>query len=169
MPVTVQTAKTATPPPVKKTVASKPNVADVNKIQAEREEGINGLFQVAGAIAMVTGQWADAGAFAMHGPNVSRETAALGTRYERVGNALDALSQVGPFTAILAATMPLVLQLAANHKRIPVSKLATFGVVNPDVLEGQMRLEAQRQEYEIRKAMEAEAEALKAEQEKVSA
>jgi hypothetical protein len=143
-----------TPAPSKKTET------DVSKIQKEREDGLNGFFQVFSAISIMTGNWADAGAYTMHGPNVSRETAVLGGKYERVGNALDALSQVGPFTAILGAAMPLILQIAANHNRIPASKMASLGVVNPEILESQMKMEAQRQEMEARAAMKAESDAM---------
>lgn len=160
MALTIQSGPTAPPkkttPPPKKTPA-----IDPNKIQNEREEGLNGLFQVASAVSIMFGQWADAGAYSLHGPNVSRETATLATRYERVGNALDALSQVGPFTAILGAAMPMILQIAANHKRLPADKLANLGVVSPEVLEGQMRLETARQEMEMRKQMQAQEDAMK--------
>lgn len=142
--------KKTTPPPKKTT----PVPTEINKIQKEREDGLNGIFQVVSAISIMMGQWADAGAYNIHGPNVSRETAALGARYEKVGSALDALSQVGPFTAILGAAMPLVLQLAANHNKLPAEKLASLGVVSPEVLESQMRMEALRQEMDMRAQMD---------------
>jgi hypothetical protein len=164
MAITVQSSstpppkKTTTPPPKKPVVD--PNKAE--KLQKEREEGLNGIFQVISAVSIMTGQWADAGAFSMHGPNVSRETAILGTRYDSVGNALDTLSQVGPFTAILGAAMPLVLQILANHKKLPSEKLSSLGIVNPELLEGQMRMEAQKQALEMEQQQRREKETLDA-------
>lgn len=141
--------KSSTPPP------------NPNKIRQEREDSLNGLFQVGSAILIATNQWADAGAISAHGPNVSRETAKIAERYEKVGNALDALAQVGPFTALLGAVMPMLIQIAANHGRIPAEKVAAFGIKDPRVLESEMRMEARRQAFAYQQAVAEQEHAMR--------
>lgn len=149
-------------PPKTRSATSRVTVPkiDPEKIQREREEAVQGVFQILGAVCVMTGQLADAAAFRIHGPNVSHETAALSSRYEKVGNVLDSLSQVGPFTAILTATIPLFVQLAANHKRISPEKAAAFGAKTPAHLDGMMRAELAREQLEYERAMKAEEAAM---------
>lgn len=129
---------------------------DPDKVQNEREQAVAGLFQIASAICVATGQLADAGAINMHGAAVSHETAVLASRYDKVGAVLDGLAQVGPFTAILTAAMPLFIQIAANHNRISPDKAVAFGGKHPSILEGQMRLEMRRQQLEYERMVQAE-------------
>lgn len=142
-------------PPPKKTAISapkKPVAADnPEKVRQEREYALNGIWTAAAAFCMMGNQWADAGAISQHGPGVSKEAAALSLKYEKVGNALDALANVSPFANLLGAVMPLVMQIAANHKMVPAQALAGIGVKDPGVLESQMRVEAQRQVFEYQK------------------
>ena len=129
---------------------------DPEKVQNEREQAVAGLFQIASAICLATGQLHDAGAINLHGPAIAHESAVLSTRYEKVGAVLDGLAQVGPFTAILAATMPLIIQIAANHNRIAPEKAVAFGGKHPSILEGQMRMEMRRQQMEYEQMMRSE-------------
>lgn len=147
----------STPPPRTRqasSAAKKPAAPSPTKVREEREEALNGIFQMFSFGLTMANQWADAGALAIHGPNVSRETVKLGEKYEWIGNGIDALAHVGPFTAILGAVMPLALQIAANHKRIPAEKVAALGVKDPAILESEMRMEAQRQAYAYRAEVE---------------
>lgn len=145
---------TTTTPPPKKTISTpkKPiTVENPDKIRQDREDALNGLWTAAAAFCMMGNQWADAGAISAHGPNVSREAAALSLKYEKVGNALDALANISPFANLIGAVMPMVMQIAANHKMVPAQALAGIGVKDPGVLESQMRVEAQRQVVEYQK------------------
>ena len=149
MPISATTA-----PPPKKTISApkKPiTVENPDKIRQDREDALNGLWTAAAAFCMMGNQWADAGAISLHGPNVSKEAAALSLKYEKVGNALDALANVSPFANLIGAVMPMVMQIAANHKMVPAQALAGIGVKDPGVLESQMRVEAQRQVVEYQK------------------
>lgn len=154
-------------PPPKKTANAtikKPVAGDnPEKIAKDREDALNGLWSAAAAFCMMGNQWADAGAISAHGPNVSKEAAALSLKYEKVGNALDALANVSPFANLLGAVMPMVMQLAANHKMVPAQALAGIGVKDPSVLESAMRVEAQRQAVEYQKMAAAEKANLEAE------
>jgi hypothetical protein len=143
MPINATTA-----PPPKRTISApkKPiTVENPDKIRQDREDALNGIWAAAAAFCMMGNQWADAGAISTHGPNVSKEAAALSLKYEKVGNALDALANVSPFANLLGAVMPMVMQIAANHKMVPAQALTGIGVKDPGVLESQMRVEAQRQ------------------------
>lgn len=144
------------PPPRKSPPKPKSAAPNPAKIRDEREEAVNGIFQMVSVGLVVANQWADAGAIEMHGPNVSRETVKLAEKYEKVGNAIDALASVGPFTAIIGAVMPLVLQIAANHKKLPSEKLGALGVKDPRVLESEMRMTAQRQANEYAQMVAAQ-------------
>lgn len=134
------------------------------KILKSREEAVNGIFQVGQLVCILSKNWADAGAIETHAPNVSRETAALGARYEKVGTTLDALAQVGPFTAIIGAVVPLILQIATNHNKIPADKVASFGVVSPEVLETQAKMQMQRMQYEMLMIQRQQEQAMRQEQ-----
>src|SRR5882757_7282010 len=108
--------KRPSPPPAKAAAKSKPSPTMQAK-RNTREEGVNGLFQLATGLCMMTGQHADAQAFAMHGPNIAPEIAAIAEDYDKVGEAIDKLVAVGPFAGLLTAVLPLALQLAVNHGR----------------------------------------------------
>jgi hypothetical protein len=154
-------------PPPKKTAISAPKkpvtVDNPEKTRQDREDALNGLWTAAAAFCMMGNQWADAGAISQHGPNVSKEAAALSLKYEKVGNALDALANVSPFANLIGAVMPMVMQIAANHKMVPAQALAGIGVKDPGVLESQMRVEAQRQVVEYQKYAAQEKANLEAE------
>lgn len=144
-----------TPPPSKRNASSTPPKKTTppdnpDQTKQDREDAVNGMWTAATMFCMMGGQWADAGAISMHGPNISREAAALSMRYEKIGNALDALANVSPFANLLGATLPLIFQLAANHKMIPAAGIP--GIKDPGVLESQMRVEQQRMAMEYAKA-----------------
>jgi hypothetical protein len=144
------------PPPAKKISAPRKPVENPDKIQQDREDALNGMWTAASAFCMMGNQWADAGAISSHGPNISKEAATLSMKYEKVGNALDALANVSPFANLIGAVLPMVMQIAANHKMVPANALAGIGVKDPGVLESQMRVEAQRQAVEYQKMAAAE-------------
>jgi hypothetical protein len=151
------------PQPPKKTTP----VENPDQTKQEREDALNGLWTAATAFCMMGGQWADAGAISIHGPGISREAAALSLKYEKIGNALDALANVSPFANLLGATLPLIFQIAANHKMIPAHGIP--GIKDPGVLESQMRVEQQRMAMEYAKMAAQEKADLEAELAKMNA
>lgn len=98
-----------------------------------RSESVNGLFQLASFGCVMVGQYADAATIAEHGPNVSREIVTLGQQNEKIGQWIDYLNQAGPYAGLITAVLPMVLQLAANHKRIDHTRVP--GLTDPRVLE----------------------------------
>lgn len=152
---------TVTPPPRKST----PKTSSAGSMRqsmktAEREEGLNGLFQIGAAITMMVGSPLDAATVVHHGPNISREAAKLAETNESFARVLDYISSAGPYAAIITVSMPLALQILVNHKRIPSEPFANFGVMPPETLSAKISAEASRQQMQLmQEAQEAEAEA----------
>lgn len=135
-----------------------------------RESGINGVGQIAQFLCQLTGQLHDAGAISMHVPNLAHESAVVAEDNEKFGKSLDRLAELGPYTALLAAALPLACQLAVNHKLLKAENMAPgSGVISPEQLTAEVRAqlaiaEAQRMEQlalgkreAIRRQKEAEA------------
>jgi hypothetical protein len=119
-------AASASPPAQEEAVASK------------RARGLMGLAQLGQGICLMTGQYADAANIGTNFPPLATELANLADEYESVAKPLDFLIQVGPFTAVIAAGMPFILQTLANHRVIKAEGMMSQGVVPPEVLRAQM-------------------------------
>lgn len=154
MPLDLTKKAAPAPPP------SKPKAKVNTSRKRAREDAINGIFQLTGAGLMMMGQVPDAAAIAQHGPNIASETASIAESNDGLGRVIDYLTSVGPYAALIAAVMPLTLQLLANHGKVPASALAQFGVIDPDVLRVQAEAEAMQmaaQAMEDAKTMQSEA------------
>lgn len=126
---------------------------------AERREAVDGAFQLAGFALIVGRQYADAGALGIHGPAISRELVDLSDKNEKIAKALDYLTEAGPYAGLIVATMPLILQVMANHGIVKAEMVATGGVVPPAALESQVKADMARQAAEALRAQhEAEAQ-----------
>lgn len=146
------------PPPVKRAAKPKPP-AEPSAKQKERETAVNGILQTASLACVMTGNVADSGALSMHGPKVAHELARVAEDNEPIGNALDYLNKVGPYTGLIVAMMPLVLQLAVNHGMGNAGMLGNMGVVAPAVLESKVKADMMRMAAEqAREQREAEAQ-----------
>lgn len=158
---------TETAPPKKSTTTRRATPAKTyaspETVRQDREDAVNGVFQLAGMVCMAFGKWADAGAINTYGPGVTTETVKLADKYESVGKSIDALAQVSPFAGLIAAVTPLVIQLAANHKMISPAQAGAMGATNPDALAQQMQIQAQRQAIQVQMALQREKEAMAAE------
>lgn len=157
MPITAAPAA----PPARKTSAP-PAKRSASKL-AEREEAIGGLGQIAQGVLIATRQYADAGAVGLHFPAIAHEVAKLADTDERIAKLVDPILQVGPYAGLLAAVMPLVMQLAANHGRV---QAGIMGTVAPDALEAQVKTAVTRAAVQAKKeqrAMEAELKRMEAE------
>jgi hypothetical protein len=108
-----------------------------------RLDAVNGVFQMVQMGCVMGGQYADAGAIGMHGEAISTEVVAIADTNPRIARAVDYLMEVGPYAGLVGAVLPLVLQLAANHKVIPAEKVP--GVMSPEILTMQMESELQKQ------------------------
>lgn len=126
---------------------------------SEREEAVEGVFQLAQFGAITMGWFADAGAIGYHGPGIQREVMRIGAKYPKIGKKLDLLIDAGPWSALIAVALPLALQGLVNHGIFKAEQFANAGVVSPETLEYQMKATIMRQQMEALKAQrEAEEE-----------
>lgn len=157
--------------PQRKTTGSRTAVAPAKPVDyrspvEKRTEGLNGLGQLAQGLLLMTGQYADAAAVGMHLGGIATEVAKIADSNETVAKPVDFLIEVGPYGALIQATVPFVLQILANHKVIKADALMGSNVVPPDVLDAQMKAQIMRtQALAMREQQAALAEAQAAQRE----
>lgn len=170
MPVTIE----APSPPRKATAAkasASPGKSTMTRKATERAEGLAGIGQLVYAALLFARQPADAGAMDRHFPAVAVEVAKLGDSNQKIGDALDKLNEIGPYAGLITAVTPLIAQILVNHDRIPVTSVASLGVVSKSTLESEVQTQIlQAEMHAMQVAMEAQeqAERIRAEWEKAS-
>jgi hypothetical protein len=121
-----------TTPPRKKTPATRttqkaqPTATAGIRLEA-RAGDVDGIFKTVSSIMVLRGMLADAGAINLHSKNISIEIARLAETNEQIAKALDSLTAAGPYSGVLIACLPLILQIAANHDKIDIDKAAGLG------------------------------------------
>lgn len=143
MPVTVNAA-----PPRKPQAAKSPDA--LSKKAQQRAEDISAFGSLLCVPFMATGNLADVGAISLHFPRISVEIARLADDNAKVAEAIDKFTAVGPYAGLIAAVLPLALQVAVNHGRLPAEAGAQFGVTSKDTLESQVRASMLRKEMEAK-------------------
>lgn len=150
------TTKSAAPRPKPATSRAKtpPKLPEPEKPsdQVRREQAAKNLFEFAQIASVFKGWYADAATYAMHGPKVSSSMAAYAEQNRYVAKGLDVLDILGPAFVLADVLLPLGLQLAVNHKKLPADALVNFGVVSPDMLEAQAKASIAQQQVEAMKA-----------------
>ena len=137
----------------------KDNTAEetVTKTRAElRQDALNGVMQVGQLACIAFGQFADAGAIGMHGPQLVSETLTLAENNSKIASKVDLLIEVGPYAGIVAAAIPFLAQLFVNHGLAKAEMFANAGVVPPEYLAEHMKTEM------MRKAVRAQKEQMEA-------
>lgn len=76
----------------------------------------------------------DAAAVTLHTPNIADALNQIAQETPAVAVVLDKLMSVGPYGLLIAAVVPLIAQIAANHKAVPVDALAPLGVMDEETL-----------------------------------
>jgi hypothetical protein len=145
------------PPPV--IAQDKPKAAPrATATMRKRRDSVNGIFQLAGFGLMMGRQYADAGAISKHGPGITDEIARLAEDDARLADAVDRLTSVGPYGALIAAVSPLVIQVMVNHGRInAVPAMRDMGVVPKAELEAEIQAAmALQEQVALLHAQEAE-------------
>jgi hypothetical protein len=101
-----------------------------------------GLVQLPASMLFMAGQargnqplTADAAALLLHGDALADGIAGLAEQDVRVARLLEKISAVGPYSALITPALAITLQMATNHKRVPVG---TMGTVSPDELISQV-------------------------------
>jgi hypothetical protein len=83
---------------------------------------------------------ADSRAVTIYAPGIAETLNTLAQERPEVAAALERVLTVGPYGAVIAATVPLVLQILTNHGRIPPG---TAGTVPAEQLIADLVQEAQ--------------------------
>src|SRR5580700_8256470 len=107
---------TSAPPPPRNTAnisGASPSKA-TPRVTKEREEAVAQLGMFAQVPLIATKQLADAATIGIHWPKISHEVAVLAETQESIANVIDPLMKVGPYAALIAAALPMLMQLAVN-------------------------------------------------------
>lgn len=101
-------------------------------------DGVAGLLQIPAFILASAGRLNpaleyDGIAVATHTPAIAEAVHAMALEEPRVAAVLDKILSVGPYGALLGAMVPLVAQIAVNHKKLPPG---TLGTSEPEALKG---------------------------------
>lgn len=146
-------------PPRKRTSNAAPASAKVisQDVRTPGERRAKGLMEIAQLVQggfLMFGQYADAAAIGQHFQPVAIELANVAESSEVIAKPIDFLIEVGPYGALIAAVMPLGLQIAANHGWVNAEMLMGHGVVPPVVLEAQMKAQMARMQSEAMRAQQ---------------
>ncbi|SRR6266568_1055550 len=119
-------------------------------IEEKRQEAIDGVFQIMQFGCIAFGNFADAGAIGLHGPPFGNEIVSLAGQNKFVASKVDLLIEAGPYAGIIAAGLPFVIQILANHGLLKASQWANAGVVPKEQLELQMQSTIMQQQMAAR-------------------
>jgi len=145
------------PPPMRSS-ANRPAAVRTPKkgLREQREEAVAGFGQLAQAPLIALKQYADAGAIGLHWPNVAREVASLADSQEQVARLIDPLIKIGPYTGLITAILPLILQIGVNHNRVPAGAMGTVPAASlsaqVETAMAAIELQALQQQAEAEKA-----------------
>jgi hypothetical protein len=119
--------------------------------------GIMGMLQLPAGVLAFAGMnkpelAADAATVTIYGPGIAEALNELAKERPEVAAVLDRVLSVGPYGMLIAAVMPLVLQVLANHGVLPSGLM---GTVPKEALLQHMANEAAAQEEALKAAMAA--------------
>ena len=113
-----QNTNKATPTP-----SPKPTTETPEKASQRRTEGVQGLMQIGAGLCLAVGKAkkndafkADAYVLAANAEPLAEACASVAAENAQFANALDKITQVGPYGALMAIAVPMVTQLIRNHK-----------------------------------------------------
>lgn len=125
-----------------------------------RAEALTAYGDIIGAICILRGQFADAGAIAIHQDPLALAVARTAETNDKLAQFIDRLTATGPVAEIFMAGLPLAMQLMANHGKIDASQASGFGgIIDPKQLEQKMQLKIAAEQRKV----QAEIEAMQAE------
>lgn len=110
--------------------------------------GINGFFQMV-AVPLAFKAPADAAAVAHHGPQIAQALHDLAVERPEVAAVLERVLAVGPYGALIGATVPLVVQILHNHDVIPEQMAVSVGATPKQVILDQLNAQGQRMDEEM--------------------
>jgi hypothetical protein len=115
----------------------------------QRYVGIAGVGQLLQAGCQWGKQYAQAATFGMHWPAIAKELAVLSDTQPTIARYVDMVITAGPYTALIMAALPFVMQTGANYGLIEGN-----GTTPPAVLESQMKAAIAQQEAEAMRAQQ---------------
>jgi hypothetical protein len=113
--------------------------------------GILGLFQLA-AVPLAFKAPADAAAVTHHAPPIADALNDLARERPEVAAVLEKVLSAGPYGALLAAVVPLGVQLLHNHDLMPESVATGLGATPKRVILESLRVEAEGAEGGVPRA-----------------
>jgi hypothetical protein len=103
------------------------------KAARDYRRDLTGIVQLGwGALAMTSP--ADAGALKLHGPRLVEAVNDLAQENAKVAAGIEWLTTGSTYGAVVMVTVPLILQVMANHGRLPYERVAALGVRDPEEL-----------------------------------
>lgn len=151
MPITDNTA-----PPIGQRKTSTATRTPRKSVSEERKEAVEGLGQLAQVPLIATKQFADAATVGIHWPNVAKEISALADSQEAIARVIDPLIKIGPYTGLVTAVLPMLMQFAVNHGRVAAGAMGTVPAnslaAQMEASLAQVELEAMTQQLEAEKA-----------------
>lgn len=108
------------------------------------KQDVLGLFQIATLPLAVAGTknpviLADAAAVTIHAEPISEAVDHIAQEQPQVAAVLERLTKAGPYAVLISALTPLVMQLAVNHKALPLEVGSRVGAHDPEQLVDWMR------------------------------
>jgi hypothetical protein len=134
--------------PTRKAPAAKPGPPPSQN--EARKNGLAGYAQIGQLFCGIRGAHADAETIRMYGPDMCGAIADMADEDENIARGIDFLCAGGPYTALLAAAVPMAFQFAANHNRIAPDAMP--GLEDPALLASRYRDRLRR----VREAAEKE-------------
>lgn len=154
----VEVTHTATPPPAKSGGNVAKRTIQGKSLEKEYTDAAESGLHLLATGAVLIGWHADAAAIGMHADKIAPEIAKLASQNEKIAAGLTWVAESGPYAALIEVSIALGLQLAVNHGLIKhPERLASAGVVHPDVLTAEMRAKmAETAAAALKKQKEAE-------------
>ena len=109
--------------------------------------GINGLFQMI-AVPLAFTAPADAAAVGHHGPQIAEALNEVAKERPEVAAALEKVLSAGPYGLLIAAVVPLGVQIAHNHGLIPEQIAVSVGATPKRVIMEQLKDQAAQYDEE---------------------
>ena len=131
-----------------------------------RQEALDGVLQLTQFGCLAFGNYADAGAIGVFGPPMANEVVKLAKDNSKVASKVDLLIEVGPYAGLVAAAIPFLAQLLVNHKVFKAEQFGNAGVMEPEMLETQMKTQVLHRAAQARREqMEAQEQLRKLQEE----
>lgn len=110
--------------------------------------GITGILQLIAAPLAIAGAKSptaalDAAAVTVHAEPIAEALQQTAEQVPQVAAVLERVLTVGPYGALLAAVMPLGVQLLVNHRVVPLEAAEALGALSPEDLMAQLAPDAQ--------------------------